>query len=477
MNTHFRQFFINGAWIDPVGATPWNVVNPATEQVVETISLGTPQHVDMAVAAARAAFAGWSETTPAERLGYLNKIIEIYKTRTEELAQTVTMEMGSPISFSRFFQAPMAIGHMQETARVFDGYSFEEMRGRTLLRREPIGVAGLITAWNWPLNLIISKLSAALAAGCTVVVKPSEHAPLSPILLAEIIEQAGLPAGVFNLVNGDGPTVGEAISSHPGIDMVSFTGSTRAGSLIAKSAADSVKRVVQELGGKSANIILPSADLDKVIGDGVIASFINTGQSCQAPTRMLVHRSQRDRAVELARAAVDRVVVGDVLDPKTNMGPLANKPQFDRVQEMIQSGIDEGATLVTGGTGRPDGINQGYYARPTIFADATLDMRIAAQEIFGPVLTMMTYDDEDHAVAIANGTDFGLASYVEAGTLEEARRVAKRMRAGRVYLNGAMFDRSVPFGGYKKSGNGREYSTYGIEEYTELKAEIGYEAA
>ena len=477
MSTHFRHFFINGVWIEPFGATPWNVVNPATEEVVETISLGTAQHVDMAVSAARSAFASWSETSPAERLDYLRKIIEVYQSRTEELAQTVTKEMGSPVSFSRFFQAPMAIAHMQETARVFEGYSFEEMRGTTLLRREPIGVAGLITAWNWPLNLIISKLSAALAAGCTVVVKPSENAPLSPILLAEIIEQAGLPAGVFNLVNGDGPTVGEAISSHPGIDMVSFTGSTRAGALIAKSAADSVKRVVQELGGKSANIILPSANLEKVIGEGVMASFINTGQSCQAPTRMLVHRSQRDQAVELARAAVGRVVVGDVLDPKTNMGPLANKLQFDKVQEMIQSGIDEGATLVSGGVGRPSGLNRGYYARPTIFADATLEMRIATQEIFGPVLTMMTYDDEDHAVALANGTDFGLASYVEAGTLDEARRIAKRMRAGRVYLNGAMFDRSVPFGGYKKSGNGREYSTYGIEEYTELKAEIGYEVA
>lgn len=477
MSEHNRQFFINGAWFTPENAKPWDVINPATEEVSGTISLGTAEHIDMAVAAARAAFDGWSQTSREERLTHLRRIVDAYKARSDELAQTITMEMGSPISFSRFFQVPMAIGHMEEMIRALEIFEFEERRGNTLIRREAIGVAGLITAWNWPLNLVISKLSAALAAGCTVVVKPSEYAPLSIIKLAEIIAEAGLPAGVFNLVNGDGPGVGAAITSHPGVDMVSFTGSTRAGALIAKSAADGIKRVVQELGGKSANIILPSADLDKVIGEGVMGAFLNTGQSCQAPTRMLVHRSQRDRAVELAQQAVGRVVLGDTLDPKTTMGPLANKMQFDRVQEMIAAGIADGATLIAGGADRPEGCDRGYFIRPTVFADATVDMRIAREEIFGPVLTMMTYDDEAHAIEIANATDYGLASYVEAGLIEEARRVADRMRAGRVYLNGAKFDRSMPFGGYKKSGNGREYSVYGLEEYTEIKAMLGYEEA
>ena len=478
MAGHERQFFIDGVWTESAGATPLDVVNPATEQVVATISLGTSADVDSAVAAARRAFPAWSETTRPERLAHLNAIVTAYKARSEELAQTVTREMGSPIGFSKFFQVPMAIAHMEETIRALDGFAFETMRGRTLLRREAIGVVGLITAWNWPLNLIISKLSAALAAGCTVVVKPSEYAPLSPLLLAEIVEEAGLPAGVFNLVNGDGPTVGAAISTHPDIDMVSFTGSTRAGAQIARDAAAGIKRVVQELGGKSANIILPSVKLQDVVPAGVMASMLNAGQSCQAPTRMLVHRSQRDAAVELARQTIAaRVKIGDPLDPKTNMGPLANRMQFDRVRQMIEAGITEGATLIAGGPGRPSGFDHGYYVRPTVFADATPDMRIAQEEIFGPVLTMLCYDTEKEAIAIANGTDYGLASYVEGATIEEARRVAKQMRAGRVYLNGAMFDRSQPFGGYKKSGNGREYSTWGIEEYTELKAEIGYEPA
>jgi aldehyde dehydrogenase (NAD+) len=477
MSKHNRQFFINGQWLDPAGATPWNVINPATEEVAGTISLGTREHVDMAVAAARAAFSSWANTSVQERAAYLKKIAEGYKARLADIAKTITLEMGSPISFSNFIQAPIPLGHLNQLLKVLDTYEFEQKRGTTVIRREPIGVVGLITAWNWPLSLIMSKLSPALGAGCTVVLKPSEIAPLSAILLTEIIEESGLPPGVLNLVNGDGPTVGAAISSHPGIDMISFTGSARSGVLIAKAAADDIKRVTQELGGKSANIILPSANLEKVVAAGVMGAFINAGQSCQAPTRMLVHRSQRDQAVEIARLAAEKMVVGEPLDPKTNIGPLVSRRQYDKVQELIQSGVTEGATLVTGGAGHPEGYDHGYYVRPTVFADATLEMRIVQEEIFGPVLTMMTYDNEDHAVELANGTDYGLASYVEAGTLDEARRVAKRMRAGRVYLNGAAVDQSMPFGGYKKSGNGREWGIFGLEEYLEVKAMLGYETA
>ena len=477
MSKHNRQFFINGQWIEAANATPWNVINPANEEVVGTISLGNKEHVDMAVAAARAAFGPWSETSVQERAGYLKKIAEGYKARLADIAKTISLEMGSPISFSNFIQAPIPLGHLNQLLKVLETYEFEQKRGTTVIRREPIGVVGLITAWNWPLSLVMSKLSPALGAGCTVVLKPSEVAPLSAILLTEIIEESGLPAGVFNLVNGDGPTVGAAMSSHPGIDMISFTGSTRSGILIAKASAEGVKRVTQELGGKSANIILPSANLEKVVAGGVMGAFINAGQSCQAPTRMLVHRSQRDRAVDIARQAAERMVVGEPMDPKTNIGPLVSRRQYDRVQDLIQSGVSEGATLVAGGPGHPEGYNHGYYVRPTVFADATLEMRIVQEEIFGPVLTMMTYEDENHAVELANGTDYGLASYVEAGSLEEARRIAKKMRAGRVYMNGAAVDQSMPFGGYKKSGNGREWGVFGLEEYLEVKAMLGYETA
>jgi aldehyde dehydrogenase (NAD+) len=477
MSENNAKFYIDGAWIEPKGAPSWKVINPATEEETGVISLGTADDVDAAAAAAKNAFKTWSITSAKERASYIHKIVEGYKARFDELARAMTLEMGSPISFSRNVQAPIALFHLEEILRILDTYQFERRHGTTMVRREPIGVAGLITPWNWPLNQVTSKVAPALAAGCTIVLKPSELAPLSTILLAEIIDEAGLPKGVFNLVNGHGLTVGAAISAHPDIDMISFTGSTRAGVLIAKAAAAGVKRVTQELGGKSANIILPSADLPKVIGDGVIASFINTGQSCQAPTRMLVHRSQRDEAVDLARRAVERVVLGDPLDPKTNMGPLVSRMQYDKVQGLIEAGMREGATLAAGGPGRPDGFIRGFYARPTVFADATTNMRIAREEIFGPVLTMMTFDDEEHAVEIANATDFGLASFVQAGSLKEARRVAEKMRAGRVYLNGAPVDRSMPFGGYKKSGNGREWGVWGLEEYLEVKAVLGYEVA
>jgi aldehyde dehydrogenase (NAD+) len=349
--------------------------------------------------------------------------------------------------------------------------------GGTLIRREPIGVCGLITPWNWPLNQVTSKLAPAIAAGCTAVLKPSEIAPLSSIMFAEILHEAGVPKGVFNLVNGDGPTVGEAISAHPGIDMVSFTGSTRAGILVAKGAAGTVKRVVQELGGKSANIILSDADLAKAVPGGVLRCFTNTGQSCQAPTRMLVHRSQRDAAIALAAQAADRVRLGDPLDATTTMGPLVSKAQFDKVQGLIERGLHEGATLVRGGVGRPAGFNRGYFVRPTVFADVTPDMAIAKEEIFGPVLSMMSYDTEEEAIMIANNTTYGLAGYVQGGDIDRVRRVAAKLRAGRVYLNGAPVDRSVPFGGYKQSGNGREHGVFGFEEYLEVKAVLGYRSA
>jgi aldehyde dehydrogenase (NAD+) len=370
-----------------------------------------------------------------------------------------------------------ALGHFKQMVKVLKSYKFERFMGGTLIRREPIGVCGLITPWNWPLNQITAKLAPALAAGCTVVLKPSEVAPLSGIIFAEVLHDAGVPAGVFNLVNGDGAGVGEAISRHPDIDMVSFTGSTRAGILVAKGAADTVKRVTQELGGKSANIVLPDADLGKAVPAGVLRCFTNTGQSCQAPTRMLVHRSQLDEAAALARQTAETVKIGDPRKRETTMGPVVSKAQFDKVQGLIERGIAEGATVVCGGAGRPAGFNRGYFVRPTVFSDVTPQMAIAREEIFGPVLSMLTYDTEDEAVAIANDTTYGLAGYVQSGDIEHARRIASRLRAGRIYLNGAPSDNSVPFGGYKQSGNGREHGVFGFEEYLEVKAVLGYQAA
>ena len=471
------KFYIDGAWVDPVTPHLFDVINPATEEVAGQISLGSSADVDHAVVAARRAFCSYSQTSRDERLALLQRIIEGFEARSDELARTMTAEMGSPITFSNEVQTVNALTHFKEMISVLKSYEFERFMGGTLIRREPIGVCGLITPWNWPLNQVTSKLAPAIAAGCTAVLKPSEIASLSAILFAEILHDAGVPKGVFNLVNGDGPTVGEAISNHPDIDMVSFTGSTRAGILVAKGAATTVKRVVQELGGKSANIVLPDADLEKAIPAGVLRCFTNTGQSCQAPTRMLVHRSQRDAAVALARKAADQVRVGDPLDPKTTMGPLVSKAQFDKVQGLIERGIQQGANLVCGGTGRPAGFNRGYFVRPTVFADVTTDMAIAKEEIFGPVLSMMTYDSEDEAVAIANNTTYGLAGYVQGRDIDRVRRVAERIRAGRIYLNGAAVDRSVPFGGYKQSGNGREHGVFGFEEYLEVKAVLGYQTA
>ena len=468
------KFYIDGAWVDPATpGTALGVQNPATEEVFAKISLGSAQDVDRAVKAARRAFTTYSQTSVETRLGYLRRIIAGFRARLPEVARTMTLEMGSPITFATERQATVALFHFEEVVRVLEKYEFEEPMGPGIVRREPIGVCGLITPWNWPLNQVASKVAPALATGCTVVLKPSEIAPLSALLFAEVLHDAGLPPGVFNLVNGDGPTVGEAIASHPGIDMVSFTGSTAAGIRVAKLAADTVKRVAQELGGKSANIILPDADLKAAVIQGVHACYTNGGQNCQSPTRMLIPRAQRDAAFAAAKQAVDSVRLGDPLDPATTLGPMVSQGQFDKIQALIQSGIDEGATLVAGGTGRPADINRGYYVRPTVFGDVTPQMRIAREEIFGPVLSIISYDTEDEAIEIANDTPFGLAGFVQSKDRDHARRVANRIRAGRVYLNGAPFDRSLPFGGYKQSGNGREFGIFGFEEYLEVKAILG----
>lgn len=467
------KFYIDGAWVDPATPSTLVVSNPATEDTFARISLGSRRDVDLAAKAARRAFATYSETSVAERLSYLHKIIAGFKARLPELARMMTLEMGSPITFATQRQATVALFHFEEAAGVLANYKFEEPMGVGVIRREPIGVCGLITPWNWPLNQVASKVAPALATGCTVVLKPSEIAPLSAMLLAEIIHDSGLPPGVFNLVNGDGPVVGEAIAAHPEIDMVSFTGSTRAGVRVAQLAAETVKRVAQELGGKSANIILADADLKAAVIEGVHACYTNAGQNCQSPTRMLIPRAQKEAAFAAAREAVGAIRLGDPLDPASTMGPLVSLGQFEKVQDLIQSGIDEGATLVAGGTGRPAELNRGYFVRPTVFGDVTPQMRIAREEIFGPVLSILSYETEEEAIAIANDTPFGLAGFVQSKDLERARQIANRIRAGRVYLNGAGFDRSLPFGGYKQSGNGREFGVFGFEEYLEVKAVLG----
>lgn len=473
MNVDRLQFYIDGAWVDPVHPKTLAVVNPATEESFARISLGSAEDVDRAARAARRAFASYAETSVEQRLGYLRRIVEGFRARLPELGRTMTLEMGAPITFATQRQATVALFHFEEALRVLADYRFEEPMGPGIVRREPIGVCGLITPWNWPLNQVASKVAPALATGCTVVLKPSEVAPLSAMLFAEIVHEAGVPPGVFNLVNGDGPTVGEAIAAHPEIDMVSFTGSTGAGVRVAKLAADTVKRVAQELGGKSANIILPDADVEAAVTAGVHACYTNAGQNCQSPTRMLVPRAQREAAFAAARAAVETIRLGDPLDEGCTMGPLVSQSQYEKVQDLIRSGVEEGATLVAGGTGKPPQAGRGYFVRPTVFGDVTRDMRIAREEIFGPVLSIMSYDTEEEAIDIANDTPFGLAGFVQSKDPARARRVANRIRAGRVYLNGAAFDRSLPFGGYKQSGNGREFGVFGFEEYLEVKAILG----
>lgn len=469
-----RQFYIDGKWVAPSQPRDFTVTNPATETPIANISLGNVTDVDRAVAAARKAFTSFSETTPEQRLALLRRIIEVYQAKSNEMAETISMEMGAPISLARKAQAPAGLGHLAEAARVLEHFQFEELKGSTLMRKEPIGVCGLITPWNWPMNQIACKVAPALAAGCTMVLKPSELAPLSAYLFAQILDEAGVPPGIFNLVNGDGPTVGTAIASHPDVDMVSFTGSTRAGVAVASAAAPTVKRVAQELGGKSANIVLDDADLAKAVKDGVQTCFRNTGQSCNAPTRMLVPRSRMTEATAIAKSEAESTKVGDPRDTETALGPLVSKAQFEKVQLLINRGIDEGATLVAGGPGRPEGLVKGYFVRPTIFADVRNDMTIAREEIFGPVLCIIPYENEDDAVRIANDSPYGLAGFVTSIDLEHARRVAKRIRAGNVHINGARIDFKACFGGYKQSGNGREWGAAGLEEFLELKAVFGY---
>ena len=453
------------------------MINPATEAQIATISLGSAADVDKAVAAAKRAFDTFSETTVEQRRELLQRIVAVYKSKSQDMAQAISSEMGAPLAFARAAQVGAGLAHFLEIIRLLENFKFDEVRGTTLFRKEPIGVCGLITPWNWPMNQIVAKVAPALAAGCTMVLKPSELAPLSAYLFAQILDEAKVPAGVFNLVNGDGPTVGAALSTHPDIAMISFTGSTRAGVAVATAAAPTVKRVTQELGGKSANIILDDANFAAAVKEGAASCFRNTGQSCNAPTRMLVPKSRMTEAAEAAKQAAAATNVGDPSAETTNLGPLSGKAQFEKVERLIQKGIDEGAKLIAGGTGRPVGLTKGYYARPTVFADVRNDMTIAREEIFGPVLCIIPYENEDDAVRIANDTPYGLSGFVTSGDLEHARKVAKRIRSGNVHINGARPDFAGTFGGYKQSGNGREWGESGLEEFLELKTVFGYAPA
>jgi aldehyde dehydrogenase (NAD+) len=433
--------------------------------------------VNRAVAAAKAAFATFSQTTQAERVVLLRRIVACYAARAEDIAQAVSAEMGAPIAMARHSQAAAGLAHLESTLKALEAFEFEESRGTTRIVREAIGVVGLITPWNWPLNQIACKVAPAIAAGCTMVLKPSEIAPITGIIFSEIMHEAGVPAGVYNMVNGDGPSVGQVMSGHPDIDMMSFTGSTRAGILVAKNAADTVKRVTQELGGKSANIILPDADLAWSVRKGVESCFNNSGQSCNAPTRMLVPRALHADALSVARQTAEAQKVGDPRNEATMLGPVVSEAQFNKIQGLIESGIKEGATVVAGGTGRPEGLNRGYYVRPTVFGDVSREMTVAREEIFGPVLAIMPYDSEEQAIEIANDTVYGLSANVESKDVEHARKVARRLRAGQVKVNYPAWDTFAPFGGYKQSGNGREYADWGIHDFLEVKAIIGYGAA
>lgn len=471
------QFYIDGQWVNPVSPRSLEVINPSSEQAIARISMGSAADVDKAVAAARRAFESYSRTSREERLALLAKVLEVYQSRYGDFVQTISQEMGAPLWLSKAAQAAMGVAHLSSTIEVLKNFAFEHVQGSTAVVHEPVGVVGMITPWNWPINQIMCKVAPALAAGCTMVLKPSEVAPLNALLVAEVLHEAGVPAGVFNLVNGDGPGVGEAMSSHPGIDMMTFTGSTRAGIAVAKAAADSVKRVAQELGGKSANIVLDDANLQKAVTQGVQAVLMNSGQSCNAPTRMFVPRALHGQAVEIARSVAGAATVADALAEGMHMGPVVSEAQWGKIQALIRKGIEEGATLVAGGTGRPEGLARGYFVKPTVFADVSNDMSIAREEIFGPVLVMIPYDDEEDAIRMANDTVYGLSGYVQSGSLERARRVAARLRTGMVHLNGAGPDFNAPFGGYKQSGNGREWGEHGFRDFLETKAVMGYSAA
>lgn len=466
-----QQFYINGAWVSPAQEnTPFAVINPATEQSVADLAMGGSADVDAAVAAAKAAFPAYSQSSVEERVALLENLLAVYRRRFNEMAELMTLEMGAPVDYSREVQTAAGEGHIEQAIKVLKAFEFEErMEDDCTVVKEAIGVCGLITPWNWPINQVVIKVAPALAAGCTMVLKPSELSPLSALLFAEMIDEAGYPAGVFNLLNGDGPNVGAPLSTHPDVDCVSFTGSTRAGVLIAAAAAPTVKRVSQELGGKSPNVILPDADLKAAVEHGVEFCFGNVGQSCDAPSRMLVHRDQYEDAVSIAKAFAESVKVGNPLEHGDHMGPVISEVQFDKIQALIQVGIDEGARLVAGGVGKPAGFETGYYVKPTVFADVNNQMVIARDEIFGPVLVMIPYDTVDEAIDIANDTVYGLAACVSGGDREQIDYVVRRLRAGSVSVNGHYQGYASPFGGYKQSGNGREGGIYGLEEFLETK--------
>jgi aldehyde dehydrogenase (NAD+) len=469
----YLKFYINGAWVEPTTPRKLAVINPATEEVCGHVSNGSAADVDKAVAAARTAFETFSRTSREERIDLMERILAEYQKRFGDIAQAITEEMGAPASLAQRAQAPVGLGHISTGIAVLKSFQFEEDRGPTRIVKEPIGVCGMITPWNWPINQIACKVVPALATGCTMVLKPSEESPFSAYIWTEILHAAGVPAGVFNMINGTGVDVGAAIASHPGIDMVSFTGSTRAGIEVAKAAAPTVKRVAQELGGKSPNIILEDADLPSAVGGGVKHVMNNSGQSCNAPTRMLVPAAKMDEVIVIAKAAAESTTVGDP-NGNAQMGPVVNKTQWEKIQRLIQAGIDEGATLVTGGVGRPDGLDKGFYVKPTVFANVTNEMTVAKEEIFGPVVSILGYDSVDEAVQVGNDTEYGLAAYVSGKDMGKIRDVASKLRAGQVSINGGGGDMMAPFGGYKMSGNGREWGDYGFAEYLEIKAVLGY---
>jgi aldehyde dehydrogenase (NAD+) len=470
----YRKFYIDGQWVDPASPRDLDVINPASEEVCAVISLGGEADVNLAVAAAKKAFESYSRTSRQERVELLESCVDIYRKRYDDIAVAIREEMGSPQQFAHEEQADCGLGHLAEALRVLRDFQFEEDLGAHRVFKEPIGVCGMITPWNWPVNQIGCKVAPALAVGCTMVLKPSEIAPLSAQIWSEMMDEAGVPAGVYNMVNGDGPVVGTCLSRHPDVDMMSFTGSTRAGTLVAQNAAPTVKRVAQELGGKSPNIILEDADLEAAVKRGVLHMYSNTGQSCNAPSRMLVPAARLAEAEAIAAEVTAQVVVGDPADPGTTMGPVVSKAQFDKIQGLIEAGIEEGARLVTGGPGLPDGIDKGYFVRPTVFSGVNNQMTVAREEIFGPVLVMIPYETEEQAIAIANDTVYGLAGYVQGSDIEHARKVAARIRAGNVKINGASGGYDVPFGGFKQSGNGREWGHHGFNDFLEIKAVEGY---
>jgi aldehyde dehydrogenase (NAD+) len=472
-----RQFYIDGAWVDPVEPKELKVINPATEEPAGVISMGSSKDVDRAVMAARRAFDSYSRSSPAERLALMERILAAYKAHYDEIANAISIEMGAPITLSKGSQTGIGVGHISAMIDVLKNFKFEEMHGTVRLVQEPVGVCALITPWNWPMNQVAAKVVPALAAGCTMVLKPSEYSPFSAIIWAQVMHEAGVPAGVFNLINGDGANVGAPLSSHREVDMVSFTGSTRAGSEVAKNAAASVKRVHQELGGKSPNVLLDDADFERAVTKSVLHVFQNSGQSCNAPTRMLVPAAKLAEVEAIAKRVAESVVTGDPSSEKTNLGPLVSKVQFERVTGYIAKGIAEGAKVVIGGSGRPDGLAKGYFVKPTIFSNVRNDMTIAREEIFGPVLCILPYDNEEQAIQIANDTPYGLAAYVWSKDNLHARRVGGRIRAGQVTLNGASGNMNTPFGGFKMSGNGREWGEFGLRDFLEVKAVIGVDAA